>query len=159
MHIVCYLLRSLNIQKGKNSFISIAGWRSCWLLRDHCSKRSLVSSATRLNTKSLIHFFHSSPLMNVFNLGSSKEDVNDENIIQKEAEKIRSVCNLLCTLCLIINFTEIFQNSDLCWKRDHSSWWWFWWTCSCPLIRAQTCSVCLIGGCHVVPAHIPSGFY
>lgn len=73
-----------------------------------------MSSATRLNTKSLTHFFHSSPLMNVFNLGSCKEDVNDENITQKEAGKIHSVYNLLCTLCLIVNFMEIFQNSDLC---------------------------------------------
>jgi len=52
--------------------------------------------------------------MNVFDLGSSEEDDNGENIIQKEPPKMLTVKDLLWTHCLIIDFMEIFQNGDLC---------------------------------------------
>lgn len=52
--------------------------------------------------------------MNVFDLGSSTEEGDDENKIQKEWAKMLTVKDLLC---LIIDFMEIFQNSDLCRKE------------------------------------------
>lgn len=67
-------------------------YQDCWLeevlaSRDHCCERCLVSSIRRLKTQLLPHFFHSSPLMNMFDLGSPEEDDCDENIIQKEQAK------------------------------------------------------------------------
>lgn len=55
-----------------------------------------VSSIKRLNIKLLTLLFHSSSLMSVFNLGSSKEndddvDVDDGDIIQKQAAKTLTV--------------------------------------------------------------------
>jgi len=53
--------------------------------------------------------------MSVLNFCSSKEndDDDDGDIIHKGAAKMLTVQDLLWTLCLIINFMEIFQNSDL----------------------------------------------
>lgn len=42
-----------------------------------------MRSIRELNTQLLAHFFHFLPLMNVFDIGSSEED-DDENIIQEE---------------------------------------------------------------------------
>lgn len=54
--------------------------------------------------------------MNVFDIGSSKGD-DDENIIQKEWAKMLTVKDWLWTHCLITDFMEIFQNSDLSYKE------------------------------------------
>lgn len=79
-----------------------------------CGVAGVGALPMRLN----VPFLHLSPLMNVFDLDSSEEDGDDENvIIQKEASKMLTVKDLCWTQCLSMSLNEvaaIFQNSDLC---------------------------------------------
>lgn len=132
----------------------IVGWRRCWLLRDHCSERSLVISIRRLNTQFLPHFFPFFTIDECVDLGSSEEHDDDENVIQKTSKNAyckRSTLDTPSHHWLHGDFPE--QWSML--KRSHSSSWWSWWTFSCPLVTTQTCPVYLIGRYRVTGCPYP----
>lgn len=72
-----------------------------------------MSSEKKTKFSAFTVFFHSSSLMNVLDLSAPEEDNDHKNIIQKKQAEMLTIKYLLWTHCVIIDFMEIFWNSNL----------------------------------------------